>query len=334
MQAAWIENFGAADSIRHGELPVAAPGPTDVLVRVTASPVDPVDILVRSGRYRTPVTFPFVVGRDLVGTVVTVGSPMLEFALGESVWCNSLGHGGRQGAAAEYAVVSADRLYRLPDGVDPVDAVAVVHPGATAYLALITHARLQAGETVYIAGGAGHVGSAAIVLAVRAGARVIASASAADLGYCHSLGATVAFDYRDPLLIQHIAEVAPDGVDVHLDTSGHADLETAVNLLAPRGRIIAMAGFSARPELPVGRLYSRNGQLLGFAISNASTSELAAAAHRLNQLLADGSLTPRQVEVLPLAATAEAHRRLEEGRARGVRLVLRPPHTRTDAPQP
>ncbi|WP_218938549.1 NADPH:quinone reductase [Modestobacter altitudinis] len=324
MRAAWIEELGSADSIRYGELPVPAPGPTDVLVRVTAIAVDPVDILVRSGRYRTPLTFPFVVGRDLVGAVVAVGSPTVPFELGEMVWCNSLGHGGRQGAAAEYAVVPADRLYRLPAGVDPVDAVAVLHPGATAHLALATHAGLRAGETVYVAGGAGHVGGAAVMLAARAGARVVASADEADLEHCRSAGATVALDYRDPLLVRHIAEAAPSGVDVHLDTSGHADLATAVDLLAPRGRIIAMAGFSARPELPMGRLYGRDGRLLGFAISNASTSELAAAALRVNQCLADGSLAPRGVDVLPLSATAEAHRRLEGGRARGVRLVLQP----------
>lgn len=85
-----------------------------------------------------------------------------------------------------------------------------------------------------------------------------------------------------------------------------------------------MAGIGVRPELPVGLLYSRDGSVVGFAISNARTSELAAAAARINQLLEECALRPRRVEELPLSATAEAHRRLESGQARGSRLVLRP----------
>ncbi len=88
-----------------------------------------------------------MIGRDLVGTVAEGGPGAVGFAVGERVWCNSLGHAGRQGAAAEFAVVAADRLYHLPADVDPVVAVAVAHPAATAYLALILHGGLTAGET-------------------------------------------------------------------------------------------------------------------------------------------------------------------------------------------
>jgi NADPH:quinone reductase-like Zn-dependent oxidoreductase len=96
--------------------------------------VNPVDTYVRTGRSRTPVAFPFVVGRDLVGTVAAVGSEAVPFRVGDRVWCNSLGHEGRQGSFAELAVVPADRLYPLPQGVDPGLAVAVAHPAGTAYL--------------------------------------------------------------------------------------------------------------------------------------------------------------------------------------------------------
>lgn len=324
MRAAYVESFGPPESIRYGGLPVPEPGPTDVLVRVAAVAVNPVDTFVRSGAYRTPTPFPFVVGRDLVGTVVRVGPGVHGFRDGESVWCNSLGHAGRQGAAAEYAVVAADRLYPLPSGVDPVDAVAVVHPAATAYLALEVHGRLRAGETVLVLGGAGHVGSAALVLARSAGARVVTTASAADLERCRGLGADAAFDYRNPALRDRLGEALPDGADLHLDTSGANDLATAIALLARRGRIVVMSGIGAEPALPVGALYTRDGSVIGFAISNAQVSELAAAAARVNGLLADGSLTPGRVETLPLASTAEAHRRLENGDARGTRLVLTP----------
>ena len=95
MRAAYITELGPAEAIRVGDLPVPVPGPTDVLVRVEVVVVNPVDILVRSGGYSTPTPFPFVVGRDLVGTAAEVGAGTVGFAAGDRVWCNSLGHGGR-----------------------------------------------------------------------------------------------------------------------------------------------------------------------------------------------------------------------------------------------
>ncbi len=324
MRAASIDRLGSADEIRCGELPTPTPGPAQVLVRVAAVAVNPVDTFVRSGAFRTAMSFPFVVGRDLVGTVAAVGAESAGFALGERVWCNSMGHDGRQGAAAEYVAVPAERLYRLPEGVDAEPAAAVLQPLATAYLALQVHARLRAGECVFIAGGAGHVGGAAIVLAVRSGACVIASAGSADLAYCRALGAAHAFDYRSDDLAQQLRAAAPGGIDVHVDTSGHHDLDLAVGALAPRGRIVLMSGMGARPTLPVGPLYTRDGSIVGFAISNARVGELADAAREVNRVLAERAYAPRAIEVLPLAAAADAHRRLEAGQARGTRLVLRP----------
>lgn len=324
MRAAWIERLGPAENIRCGELPVPTPARSEVLVRVAAVAVNPVDTFVRSGAYSTPVPFPFVIGRDLVGIVAATGADASGFAIGERVWCNSMGHAGRQGAAAEYVPVPAERLYRLPEGVDVERAAALLHPLATAHLALHVHAHLAAGECAFIGGGAGHVGAAAIVLAVRTGARVIASASAEDLDYCRALGAEAALDYRGEGFAQQLREAAPDGVDVHLDTSGHHDLALAVGALAPRGRIVLMCGLAARPVLPAGALYTRDGSIVGFAISNARVAELATAAEEVNEVLAEGTLAPRALEVLPLEAAAEAHRRLETGRARGTRLVLRP----------
>ncbi|MGP3923139.1 NADPH:quinone reductase [Streptomyces sp. 8N616] len=322
MPAAYIEQLGSPEVIRYGELAAPRPGPTDVLVDVTAASVNHVDTFVRSGAWRTPLTFPFVIGRDLVGTVAASGPGAHGFAAGDPVWCNSLGHDGRQGAAAGQAVVPVDRLYRLPGGVDPHDAVAVAHPAATAYLGLFTHGRLRPGETVVVAGAAGNVGSALVVMAVQAGARVIALAGAGDADSCRSLGAAEVFDYREPEVSQRIRDACPRGVDVYVDTSGENDLGTAVDLLAARGRIVLLAGMRTRPVLPVGPLYLRDRSVLGFAISNATADELATAAATINRLLADGRLRPRAVETLPLSSAAEAHRRLEEGKVHG-KLVLR-----------
>jgi 2-desacetyl-2-hydroxyethyl bacteriochlorophyllide A dehydrogenase len=323
MRAAYIEELGPADVIRYGEIAAPRPGPTDVLVNVLATAVNPVDTFVRAGLFPTQLVFPFVVGRDLVGTVAGVGPGVTGFRAGDRVWCNSLGHAGRQGAAAERAVVAVDRLYHLPEGVDPYAAVAAVHPAATAYLALFVHGRLRVGETVLVAGAAGNVGSALVTMAARAGARVLATAGARDARYCAELGAAEVFDYRDPELTGKIRGAAPAGLDLYLDTAGVNDLETTVELLALRGRVVLMAGIRTRPVLPARALYVNDRSVVGFVISHATPDELAGAAAYLNDLFAQGALRPRSVEVLPLSAAADVHARIERGELRGRRAVLR-----------
>ncbi|MEU9558238.1 NADPH:quinone reductase [Streptomyces fumanus] len=324
MKAAFIERFGPAESIRFASLPDPEPGPTEVLVDIGATTVNPVDTFIRSGAWRTPVTFPFVVGRDLVGTVAAVGAGTAGFSVGDRVWCNSLGHGGRQGAAAERAAVPADRLYHLPDGVSPEQAVAVMHPAATAYLALFTHGALRPGESVLVVGAGGNVGSAAVTLAAEAGARVLATARAEDEEHCRALGAEGFADYRAPDLADRLRAAAPHGVDLVVDAAGRNDLEGAVDLLALRGRVVVLAGLDSRPLLPVGPLYLKDGTVTGFVISRATVAELAEAARALNRLLARGRLRAREVEERPLSTMAEAHARLERGELHGRRLVLRP----------
>ncbi|GHD90879.1 NADPH:quinone reductase [Streptomyces naganishii] len=322
MRAAYIEELGPPDLVRFGELPPPEPGPGEVLVDVLATTVNPVDAFVRSGLFRTPLPpFPLVLGRDLVGTVAAAGS---GFSAGETVWCNSLGHDGRQGAAAERAAVPADRLYRLPPGVRPEEAVAVFHPAATAHLALFTHGGLGTGGTVLVGGAGGNVGSALVEFAARAGARVLATAAPRDHAHVRSLGAAEVVDYHAPDLAARLAALAPEGVDVHVDTSGHNDLRTAVALLAHRGRIVLMSGARDEPTLPVGPLYMKDGSVRGFAISHATVAELADAAAAVNELLAAGGLRPRAVEYHPLSALARQHRRVEAGELHGTRVVLRP----------
>lgn len=324
MRAAFIEELGTPDAIKYGELPAPVPGPGDVLVRVTATTVNPVDTFVRSGLYRTPVPFPFVISRDLVGTVVEAGPGAPGLRPGDQVWSNSLGHAGRQGPAAELAVVPAERLYRLPEGVDPYEAVAVVHPAATAYLGLFTHGALRAGDTVLVGGAAGNVGSAMVVMAAEAGARVLATARPEDFGHCRALGAAEVLDYRDPALFERLRELAPGGIDLHLDTSGGNDLTAAVDALAVRGRIVLLAGARTAPVLPAGALYMKDGSVRGFVISGATSAELAEAARAVNRLLAAGRLRPRALEKLPLSEAADVHRRIEKGDLHGRRALLLP----------
>ncbi|MER6979271.1 zinc-binding dehydrogenase, partial [Streptomyces carpinensis] len=145
-----------------------------------------------------------------------------------------------------------------------------------------------------------------------------------DHAYVRSLGAAEVVDYRAADVAERLVGPAPDGVDVHIDTSGHHDLRTAVGLLARRGRIVLMAGARAEPTLPVGPLYMKDGSLRGFVISHATVAELAGAAAMLNELLAAGGLRPRAVERRAMSEAADTHRRLERGELHGRRVVLQP----------
>lgn len=322
MRAVFVRELGGTDVMEFGELPTPTPGPTDVLVRFEASEVNQVDTYVRSGRYPTHTPFPFVVGRDIVGRVAVTGSGVGKFAVGDRVWCNSLGHAGRQGSFSDYALVPVDRLYPLPDGVTAEDAAPVLHAAATAHIALFREARLQPGETVFIAGGAGSVGAAAVQLAHWAGAWVIATAGPDDLERCRANGADTVFDYHDPHLADRLRATAPSGIGVWWDTSGHHDLAGTLELLRIGGRILVTAGMAETPQLPIGALYTRDVSIRGFVISNADVDDLARAAEAINHLLARGRLRGRVAKVFSLGQAASAHRVMQDGGVRGRVLVV------------
>jgi NADPH:quinone reductase-like Zn-dependent oxidoreductase len=319
--AAYVDQRGPADSIRLGRLPVPELGPDDVLVAVTAVSVNPVDTYVRSGRYDTPIPLPFIVGRDLVGTVAEIGSAVRDLAVGDPVWANSLGHAGRQGAATELAVVARDRLYRLPAGVDPELAVAVAHPAVTAYLGWFLRAGIRPGSTVFVGGGAGNVGIAAIEMATRAGVRVIASARDDHADRCRAAGAQAVVDYRAADLAERIRSAAPNGVDVYWDTSGTNDTAVAADVLRPGGRMLVTAARSP-VTVNLAPLYTHDVTIDGFVISRASAAEFAQAAELINAMLAAGELTTRITDRLPLAQAAQAHARMESGPVDGRLLLL------------
>ncbi|OBJ69681.1 NADPH:quinone reductase [Mycobacterium sp. 1274756.6] len=323
-RAAYLTELGPADRIRFGPLPVAAPGPTDVVVRTEVLAINQVDTLVRSGAYRTPTPFPFVIGRDLVGTVLHTGSGVTAVRAGDPVWCNSMGHGGRQGSFAEQVLVPADRLYPLPAGVDPVDAVTVLHTAGTAWLGLFRTARIRPGDMVVIGGGAGGVGSAAVQLASAAGAHVIATAKPADHRWCRDSGAHTVIDYRDPELPDRLRAAAPDGIAVYWDTSGHQDLAAVAPLLRVGATVVITAASTSPIPLPARPFYTGDISVRGFAISNATVAELADAAHAINAGLTAGVLRGRAATRLPLSQAAEAHRLQERGQTGGGRIIVVP----------
>jgi NADPH:quinone reductase-like Zn-dependent oxidoreductase len=303
VRAAYLTELGGPEVIQVGELPQPQPGPSDVLVRVDAVGVNMVDTFIRSGAYRTPIPMPFIVGRDLVGRVGD-----------RQVWSNSLGHAGRQGPTAQYAVVPADRLYPLPPGVDPVSAVAVLHSAATAWLALVKHARVRPGERLLVEGAAGNVGRVLVELGAQMGGHVVATANPADHDELRELGAAEVVDYRRPDL--------GDEYHIAVDCSGRNELARTAELMALGGRIVLLAGMASTMSVAARAIYLRDLSVLGFVISNATAADLAAAARWINDRLGRGGLRPRSVRTFGLAQTAQAHRQVAE-RVRG-RLVIEP----------
>lgn len=339
MQAAYIDGFGGPDRIRYGQLPDPVPGPGEVLVRTEAVSANTVDTYVRSGAWRTPVTFPLVVGRDLVGTVAAAGTGVTGFSPGDRVWTNSAGYQGRPGATAELAVVAQDRLYRLPHGADPVRFVAAVHPGATAYGVLIRRARLRPGETVAVAGANGAVGMCLVQVAAAAGATPIAvvrehgqpgedaptARRLEDLGAARTVVVTDASEAAAAA-----AGTARSGVDVLVDATGRMPVRDVAHLVNPRGRIVLIAGRDRRIDLDQWAFYTRELQLLGFIMSAMTVGELAAAAAWINSRPSGRGLVVSIGRVLSFSEAALAHTLLERGELPRLpdhtvgRLVLRP----------
>jgi NADPH2:quinone reductase len=314
MKAAYIETTGSPDVIRYGDLPTPAPKPGDALVRVGAVSVNPIDLYIRAGAVPMPLTFPFVVGCDLAGVVESVGPGAKLFKPGNRVWGSNQGLLGRQGTFAEYAAVQEDWLYPTPEGVTDVQAAAAALTGITAHLALFQRAKLRPGEVVFVNGGTGGVGSMVVQMTKAVGAEVITTVGSPEKAeLCRGWGADAVFNYKTQDVDAGIRQYTQGkGVDVWVETQREPDFVRAVELMAPRGRMVVMAGRHARPVFPVGPFYVKDLSLHGFAMFNAALDEQRSCAREISRWLADGKLRPPVGRTFSLAETAAAHRFLEE----------------------
>ena len=259
MKAAYIEQPGPPENIIFGDLPKPKPAAGQVLVKVKAVAVNPVDTYIRAGMYPMDLPRPFVVGCDLAGVVEAVGPDVTKYRKGDRVWGSNQGLLGRQGTFAEYAAVDECWLYPTPEEVSDQDAAAVALVGITAHLGLFREAQLKAGEKVFVGGGSGGVGSCVIQMARAVGARVLATAGSKEkVQVCRQLGANVAVNYKTDDLDDALRKFGP--IDVWFETKREQDFDRAVNHLAMRGRIVVMAGRESRPKFPVGPFYVKDGQ--------------------------------------------------------------------------
>lgn len=314
MKAAYIETPGGPDAIRYGDLPMPEPGPGQVRVRVAAASLNPVDTYIRAGVVSMPLPLPFIPGCDLAGTVDTVGDGVTRFKVGDRVWGSNQGLLGRQGTFAEYCCSDEQWLYPLPDGVSEPTAAALALVGITAHLGLFWRTNLKAGETVFVNGGTGGVGLCVVQMAKATGAKVITTVGSEEKAkLAAEYGADTVLNYKtDDLPAGVKAATAGRGVDVYFETVPPTDLDRTVEMMAPRGRIVVMAGRQARPAFPNGPFYVKGLSLFGFVMFAMTADEQRACATDMNTWMASGALRPLIGKSFPLSEAAAAHKLQEE----------------------
>ncbi|MEV5151864.1 NADP-dependent oxidoreductase [Streptomyces werraensis] len=300
MRAARYHEYGDPTVLTVEEAPDPTPGPGEIRIRVAAASVNPVDWKVRSGAVRDllPVDLPAVPGRDAVGRVDRIGEGVRGVSIGDRVF----GLGGVTGATAELAVLSA--WAPAPAAWSDEEAAGAALASVTALSGLKALGPLS-GRTLLVEGAAGGVGGAAVELAVAAGATVIGTAGAHNHAFLTALGA-VPTTYGAGLA-ERLAAVAPQGVDLVLDTAASGSLGELVEIAGDPSRVVTVADH-------------RNAGRLGVRVADAVNdpaylAEAAALGER-------GRYTPRVERTYPLEEIAQAHAHSEGGHVRGKIVVV------------
>ena len=313
MKAAVAEEFGGIDRVVVRDVPKPAPGPGEVLVRVRAASMNPLDCKLREGKFRLVfrVRPPFVLGFDVAGEVEGVGPGVTRLRPGDAVF----GELPRPGAHAEYVVAGEDHLLPKPGRLSFEEAAAIPAAAMSALQALRDEARLRAGQHLLVNGAGGGIGTFAVQIAKAWGGRVTAVASARNQGLLREIGADESLDYAKDDFARRDA-----AFDVVLDVVPNRSFPECRRALAPGGTYVTtLPGpgpflWRALTALPL--FGGRRCRALMLRPKRSDLEELARLAEA-------GSLRPVVGEVFPLDAIREAHVRMQSGHARG-KIVVRP----------
>lgn len=314
MRAICMERFGEPDVLVERELPVPEPGIGEVLVRVHATSVNPLDAQLR----RTPgfgIEPPAVLGADVSGEIVAVGAGVTHLAPGEQVFYTPEIGLGRPGTYAEYHAAPASLVHPKPRNLDHARAAAVPFAGSAAWQALVECAGLRPGETVLIHGGAGGVGSFAVQIARAAGCRVITTCSRSNVFLVRHVGAVRAIDYRKEDLVEVVRREVEGGVHVALDTQGGEVLERTLRVMAPGGRVVSLR---ASGPVDLGAAQARGVTVHAFRLRRRRSTLEA-----LVRLVEQGQIEPVAADVRDVTEVRGAHRDIERGHGRHGKIVLR-----------
>lgn len=315
MRAMLVHHYGGPEVFTPGEVEAPRPGPGEVLVRVRASSVNPVDAGIRAGLLRLFIRLrlPAVLGVDVAGEVVGLGPGVTRFSVGDRVFAfTGIERGGGYG---ELAVVPESALARVPARLSWAEAGTVPGVGASAYEALTVHAPLRPGMRVLVNGAAGGVGTYAVQIARAMGAEVTGTCSEAKAALVRELGATHVIDYgkQDPY------EAGKDRYDVVLNAVRGAPLGRLRRLLRPGGVLVTLTGTPPQSTLAkLGNLVSSRRTVVMFVQSSGAILE------GLAKLMETGQVRPVVERTYTWDALAEAHRRVESGRVTGKVAVVPP----------
>jgi NADPH2:quinone reductase len=305
MRAAFYDASGV---IQVGEVETPEPGPGEVRVRVAVSGVNPTDWKVRAGEPAFPFQVP---NQDGAGVIDAVGEGVEGARVGERVWVYFAARERQWGTAAQYTVVPAERAVPLGDAPFELGASLGI-PALTAHRCLFADGPVS-GATVLVAGGAGAVGRAAIELARRAGARVVATASSEEKArLAREAGAEAVVNYREPGAAERIRDFAPDGVDRVVEVALKANFELDLAVGARHIVTYAATGDEA-VEVPVRRLMTANVVLRFVLVYTIPRDALDRAVADVSDAVREGALTPLPLHRFPLGRAAEAHDAVQGG---------------------
>jgi len=313
-QAAYYTEFGGIDKIKVGLLDLPEVGEGEVLLRVRAAGINPVDYVVREGHFQqvVPSAFPTVPGWDVAGIVEKRGHAASRFAEGAEVYGYVRRPVAQHGTFAERLVVPECYLAARPEKLTWEEAGGLPLAGLTAYQSVITAGQLKASETVLILGASGGVGGTAIQLAKNVGAKVIAVASASSAAHMKALGADFTIDYEAGSIAEAVKRVAPAGVDLIFDAASGDTLTQSLPTLKPSGRLISVLNDGKKLNLPASVRFQH-------VMAQPSVPDL----DYLRELADSGKLQVPVAQAFPLAEVKKAFEQIETKHTTG-KVVLVP----------
>ena len=320
MKAIRVREFGGPEVLRLEEVPAPGPAAGQVLVRVRAAGVNPVDTYIRSGAHAVRPPLPYTPGLDAAGEVEAAGEGVTRLTAGQRVYVA----GSLTGTYAELALCDESQCQPLPDRVTYAQGAGVFTPYATAYRALFQRARAVPGETVLVHGASGGVGTAAVQLARAAGLRVYGTAGTEEgRALVSGQGAHHTLDHRVPDYLGQLGELTGGrGVDVILEMLANVNLDRDLGVLAKGGRVVVI-GSRGTVEINPRQAMARDAAILGMTLFNTSPQEQASIHAALGAGLEAGTLSPVVGRELPLAEAARAHEEVLKPGAHG-KIVLIP----------
>jgi NADPH2:quinone reductase len=324
MRSILVRGFGGPDVLRVEETPSFTPGPTQVVVRVRAAGVNPVDTYIRSGAYAIKPPLPYTPGSDGAGEIAAVGSDVQGLKEGERVYIFNDNSGApRTGSYAQYVLCSATQVRRLPGRVSFEQGAALGVPYGTVMYGLFKVGQAKPGETVFVHGASGGVGIASVQIAKAHGMTVIGTAGTErGMQTVKDQGADLVLNHHEPGYLDEVTKaMGGRGVDIIMEMNAHLNLDKDLPLLARHGRVV-LIGNRGRIEIDPRAVMAREAAILGMVLFNVAGSEFQWMHNGIVNGLASGALKPIVSQTFALADAPRAHEAVMKPGALGKIVII------------